>query len=192
MLELTQFPILKTPRRKYYPHLTSQFINLILRYTNSSKKNKKIGFAHSIYDKVFPSCHQNSSSIFTAHLVILFQCLQTILQLLHPFHQQNYKFFSNSFLSLQSIFERLTTHALNLKIYTITLFSNFSPSLLKYIHLNPMSHWYPEKWTYWQGGQWATRNHKIKQYILSTEFDHTEHHSLPVDWTMERENSKFK
>lgn len=87
ILKLTQFPKLSISSRIYHTYLqeiTWQFINSVFCYIGSSKNNRT-GFAYSIGIKIFSNHHRNSSSIFTAELEEIFQCLQYYLQLILVF-----------------------------------------------------------------------------------------------------------
>ena len=88
-LSLAQYP--KSPTsssvyRSHFQELIHSFQQPTLCFTDGSKTHNKTGFAFSVENSIHPYRHRNTSSVFTAELQAIFNCLQHILSTTRSSH----------------------------------------------------------------------------------------------------------
>jgi len=102
--------------RSHFLEIVNAFPDTALCFTHDSKIGNKIRFAHSIGEQTFFYRHRASTSILSAELQAIFQCLEHILALPIP-SSHTFLIVSDSLTALTAVANVHLTHPLVTQIH---------------------------------------------------------------------------
>jgi len=190
LLALLQKTTNTTIYRTHFLEILYSFPKAVLCFTNGSKFKNKVGFSYSLGDRTFSLRHRNSTSILSAELQAIFQCLEIILSL--PLsHSRSFPICSDSLSSLSAIFNTSSTHPLVNRIHTLVLTLTSIPVRITFVWV-PSHRGIRGNENIDAATKSAAHLPRIQPYILPTKSDHTLsiHHKISEFWTSHWQSQK--
>jgi len=118
ILDLLNFPKNCTNNSIILTHFLNSLPKSLLCYTDGSRIHNRVGIAYCVDSTIYSFRLRNSASVFTAELLAIFHCLETILSGSLP-QSPSIVIITDSFSSVHAITDPYSTHSVVTRIFTL-------------------------------------------------------------------------